>query len=326
MKEDPLFRDLEGIFAAGFFDFSAESLTTLPTLLGKEGSPADSDAVRRKVMRLLMWDEPKKDPADFASLGQYTRFALTLFGATQESRLLTMMGRREAAGAIYRAGGMSADGVRRRPSKKQPGGGPEWRLLKAMRERLSETDPTGLGDSLAADFFVEGYVQNSPRFRQALISCRSLSLLGFSHNRMVVTYAAELTHLVERGGRLRVLALDPSKPIVLDANRRSYTPKKADAVRHQHEAAIAALTAIGERATDPENFQICLMDCTPPFTIYLFDEEDGGRAQVFVWLTPWRLPSPERPGFSLRADNDGAWYAFFADQLKAMWKHFEGSP
>jgi hypothetical protein len=347
-KADPLIRDFKTIVAEGLHDLSAEKLTTLPTLLGPEGKPAEGVEIRDAVMDLLMDDEPGKKPTDFDALTLSTRFGLTLFGATPETRMLTAADRRKMAHRIYC--GVSAEAIRNRPSAKQLSGDPELSLLVRMQERLLEkragapapTAPSAVdvcaedgpvaaqpvdivpGTSLAEAFFIEGYVYNSVRFREALKSCQSLSLLGFSHNRMAVTYASELSRLMERGGRLRVLALDPGKPIVLDANLRSYVPKQPDVVRHQHEAAIATLTAIGERASSPESFELRLMDCTPPYTIYLFDEDDDTVAQAFVWLTPWRMPSPERPGFCLSGDVDGAWYHFFADQLTAMWKNFEG--
>lgn len=332
LKGDPLMRDLRTILAQGLLDFSTDKLTTLPTLLGDEGRPADTRLVRAKVLSLLTQGEPAQDPPPFEKLGQHTQFSLTLFGATPQSRMHSLTARREAAGEICRPEvGMTADAIRRRPSAKQPSGGKEWRLLCSVRDGLlahldrppaPEAASSELAQSLAAEFFTEGYVRNSHRFREALDSSRSLSMLGFSHNRMAVTYAAELSQLMERGGRLHVLTLDPSEQVVLDANLRSYAPKKAEAVRHQHEAAIATLTAIGERATQAENFQVFLMNCTPPFTIYLFDEDADEDAQAFVWLTPWRVPSPERPGFCLTAKQDGAWYEFFANQLGTMWAHF----
>jgi hypothetical protein len=350
LKADPLMRDLATILAEGVQSFSDEKLTTLPTLLGKEGKPAEHEEICRALVELLMRDEPGPLATEFDGFAEATNFGLTLLGATQETRMLTVAERREKTGRIYRDGGVSADDIGKASSLKHRSDDPELLLLLTMRERLLETrggppapavstandTRTGLAtvesadgavaQSLAGAFFVEGYVHNSTAFRMALSSCQSLSLLGFSHNRMAVTYASELSQLVERGGRLRVLALDPGRTIVLDANLRSYVPKKPDDVRHQHEAAIATFVAIGGRAASPECFELRLMDCAPPYTIYLFDEEDDTAAQAFVWLTPWRMPSPERPGFCLRADVDGAWYRFFADQLIAMWNHFEVSP
>ena len=63
------------------------------------------------------------------------------------------------------------------------------------------------------------------------------------------------------------------------------------------------------------------MDRMPPYTIYIFDEA-GADAQLFVWLTPWRVPSSQRPGFRLARQSDEHWFGFFANQFAVMWDSF----
>lgn len=178
--------------------------------------------------------------------------------------------------------------------------------------------------SPASELFSESYVDNSPAFRDAMRRASTLSLLGYSHNRMAVTYAAALGRMLEDGGRLRILMLDPDDPIIFDANERSYAPKAHEDVRHQHEAAAATLAAIAKRAR-PGCFELRLIKRLPPFTIYLFDEDDSQLGQAFVWLTPWRRPSSQRPGFHLTAQRDAEWYPFFRDQVQALWEHHDPS-
>ena len=178
------------------------------------------------------------------------------------------------------------------------------------------------GRSLASEFFSEPYIDNSTRFRDAIRSAASVSLLGFSHNRMAVTYAEPLGRILASGGSLKVLMLDPSSPAIFDANERSYAPKAKRDVKHQHQAAAATFAAIGSRAK-AGCFEVRLMDRLPPFTIYLFDENDPVLGQAFVWLTPWRRPSGERPGFHLQAHRDAEWYNFFTKQVHDLWDHYD---
>jgi len=194
-----------------------------------------------------------------------------------------------------------------------------WRA-RAFAGSASGAGASGL--SLASAFFSEPYIDNSTRFRDAMRSATTLSLLGFSHNRMAVTYAEPLGRMLESGGSLKVLMLDPSSPAVIDANERSYAPKSKRDVKHQHQAAAATFAAIGSRAK-PGCFEVRLMDRLPPYTIYLFDENDSTLGQAFVWLTPWRRPSGERPGFHLQARRDADWYVFFAKQIHDLWDHYD---
>lgn len=92
--------------------------------------------IRKRLLEYLMEDDPGREPSDL-DLGQSTRFNVTLFGATANTKLKKARERRKMAGEIYRPQNpVSADGVRRRPSDRQPGGGPEWRLIFALRSRI----------------------------------------------------------------------------------------------------------------------------------------------------------------------------------------------
>ena len=148
--------------------------------------------------------------------------------------------------------------------------------------------------------------------------CTELSIMGFAHNRMAITYSAQLSRLLESGGKLKVLTMDPNGSAILEANTRSYAPKPREEAMFQHKAAIATLTAIGRKAPDPAHFELRVMNYVPPFTIYLFAESTPD-AHVFVWLTPWRMPSSQRPGFRLTAKVSPKWYPFFAGQLHQLW-------
>lgn len=172
------------------------------------------------------------------------------------------------------------------------------------------------------EVFCEPYVDNSKKFRSAMSRCSTLSMLGFSHNRMASTYSADLARIVSEGGRLRVLAIDPAAHAVLEANLRSYLPKAPSAARHQHEAALAILSTIGEAISGTGSFEMRLIDCMPPYTVYVFDEDDADRAAAWVWLTPWRVPSNRRPGFAASARVDPGWFKFYREQVDLMWNAY----
>jgi hypothetical protein len=178
----------------------------------------------------------------------------------------------------------------------------------------------------ALAFFREDYVRNSSVFQDAWRGAERVEMLGFAHNRMVVSYSAEIATVLRNGGRVRVLLQDPDGAAVLEANTRSSTPKAADeAVRHQHRAGIVTLLAISDSVgARPEALQIRAFDLMPPFTAYFFDShKDTGVA--FVWFWSWRQSSSWRPGFRLAKSGDEVWFARFLSQFEGLWSFSEGA-
>ena len=173
-------------------------------------------------------------------------------------------------------------------------------------------------DVSASNFFTEDYVRNSPRFNESWKVSRCVDICGFGHNRMAVAYSVEIGQMLRAGGQVRVLAQDPEGRSVLEANRRSSTPKAHDeAVRHQHRSGISTLEAI-RIAAGSDQLQLRLYDIMPPFTGYFFDP-NAESAHAYIWFWSWRQPSAWRPGFLVRGAADPLWYKRFHDQFEEMW-------
>ncbi|WP_213451398.1 DUF5919 domain-containing protein [Rhizomonospora bruguierae] len=195
----------------------------------------------------------------------------------------------------------------------------------AELEPFSATDGTRVGAShggavSALAFFAEDYVRNSPRFAASWEAAHAVDMCGFGHNRMAVAYSAEIGRILRSGGRVRVLMQDPEGQAVLDANRRSSTPKaSAGSVRHQHRSGIATFHAIRSAAdATADSLQLRAYDIMPPFTGYFFNPDDE-TAHAYVWFWSWRQPSSWRPGFFLARSADPLWYERFREQFQAMW-------
>src|SRR6478752_2057619 len=139
LGDDPLVDDIRVILNRGIHWFTVEELDRLPALFGDGNGPADEEMVRKRLLELLMADDPDKALAS-EDLGQSTQINLALFGATAQTKHLIANGRREVAGRIYRpTNPVGADGVRRRPSAKQPRGGLEWRVIADLRRRMLDS-------------------------------------------------------------------------------------------------------------------------------------------------------------------------------------------
>lgn len=172
----------------------------------------------------------------------------------------------------------------------------------------------------ALNFFSEDYVRNSQRFIDSWETAQAVDMCGFGHNRMVVAYSAEIGRILKTGGRVRALMQDPEGMAVLEANRRSSTPKaSAASVRHQHRSAIATFSAIQAGAKAPEgSLEMRVYDIMPPFTGYFFNPDEI-TAHAYIWFWSWRQPSAWRPGFLVTRASDELWYERFRSQFEAMW-------
>lgn len=177
----------------------------------------------------------------------------------------------------------------------------------------------------AAEFFQQDYVRNSRAFAAAWAQADSVDMCGFGHNRMVVSYSAEIMDLLLRKGRIRVLLQDPEGDSVLHANARSSTPKASpNSVRHQHRAGLATLRAIRDSAGESGVLRVRAYDILPPFTAYFFDADDAN-GQAFIWFWSWRQPSAWRPGFRILRSIDVVWFHRFRDQFESLWTDEEAT-
>lgn len=179
----------------------------------------------------------------------------------------------------------------------------------------------GTASPSAHSFFGEDYVRNSQAFAEAWGDAETVDMCGFGHNRMLVSYSAELSQMLGRGGRVRVLLQDPESDSVLAANQRSSTPKASDdAVRHQHRAGLATLGAISRASGGTEGgVQVRAYNLLPPFTAYFFNTSKDD-AVGFIWFWSWRQASSWRPGFTLRKATDPLWFGRFFAQFQMLWE------
>lgn len=189
-----------------------------------------------------------------------------------------------------------------------PDPGPISGALNSVQRGLSER------------FFDENYVRNSDAFNQIWGSAGSVDMCGFGHNRMLISYSGELSSMLTRGGRVRVLLQDPEGVAVIHANQRSSTPKASEeAVRHQHKAGLATLRALmATSKSTGTNLEVRSYDILPPFTGYFFDTGKP-TAEAYIWFWSWRQPSAWRPGFRLTQEDDPLWYGRFLDQFEELW-------
>jgi hypothetical protein len=195
-------------------------------------------------------------------------------------------------------------------------------LIESIHGLLSsaptEDEGTHANAGPASQFFIENYVNNSEAFQASMRNATTISVLGYTQNRITGAYSSELDEVCSRNGTLRFLLIDPESNAVEDANLRSYSPKDVSSVRHQHAAALALLASI-DLNRKRGSIEVRVLSQMPPFTVFIFDESEVN-AHAYVWLMPWREPSRKRPGFRIARENDRKWFNLFFNQFASMWQ------
>jgi hypothetical protein len=175
-------------------------------------------------------------------------------------------------------------------------------------------------------FFSENYVNNSQSFQDAINTANELYIAGYAQNRMIVSYAPQISRICSSGGTFKLIVMDPSSSLIELANKRSATPSKVSDVQHQHQAALAKLGSIKEQHFTKGIFEVRLIDFIIPYTIIGFDFANPEKAKIYIWLTPFKEPSRTRPGFVVTEKDDPEWYHFFKGQFEKMWDWKETKP
>ncbi len=117
--------------------------------------------------------------------------------------------------------------------------------------------------------------------------------------------------------------MDPDKLGIFYANKRSSNPVSEEEIKFQHSAAISKFKGMTTNSDGKGGVNIKTIDLVLPYTIYAFDLENETDSSIYVWLTPYRKSSAERPGFCLTKDRDPKMYFFFKEQFEMLWNSKE---
>jgi hypothetical protein len=172
----------------------------------------------------------------------------------------------------------------------------------------------------AAEFFKENYVHNSPEFQDSFKTSSDVIIFGMSQNRMITAYGEQIRRILSEGGNVKFIVTEPDGIGTEMSIKRGSTPGKVDSIRLLHWGALERLKVYPKGPTCKGSLEVKLIDLLPPYTMYGFDMSDSIKGRIYVWLTPFREPSENRPGFVLSPLRDPEWFAFFRHQFKRLWE------
>lgn len=167
-------------------------------------------------------------------------------------------------------------------------------------------------------FFTQPYGNNlSEEFRQDLLSCQTLYILGLGQHKMITALEYEFIEIAKRNGRIVAIMAKPDGESTKMCVNRSIVHSNLDEAILEHKKAINKLINIRDSsASDKENIKVYTWDCFFPYTMYAFNIDDPQKAKIYIWITNLFAKSNERDGFVI----DGR---FEPEQIEKYKKQYE---
>jgi len=130
-----------------------------------------------------------------------------------------------------------------------------------------------------------------------------------------------LTDLVQRGGTLRCILVDPQGDAVQMATKRSVgADRYLKNVIIDLDNARKILSAISQQSTNPNAVQLKVVDylAEPVMTIVDPNSLEG---TMFVTLNGFEKRLVSRPSFVLHRERDNKWFEFYQESFENLWAH-----
>jgi len=151
------------------------------------------------------------------------------------------------------------------------------------------------------------------RLQQAkTIDHNGITLVGTSNNMIAV-----FTDCVTKGGRIRLLMVDPSDKALEVAAQRFLKHQDSAMFRREAEHALDNFSSIYKEPKSKNNFKIGFVHIVPPYSIWVIDANTS-RAEVWVSLYSFR-DDPE-PTLHILPYKDEKYFRFFQRQFELMWQ------
>lgn len=182
--------------------------------------------------------------------------------------------------------------------------GNRWRL-EQLQQATGARHPTLLDQDAGVDGL----------FREA----REIWLLGISRSTTIARQFPVLEEMLRRGGKIRVLIIDPLGNGPMLAGDRHYVPTDEDRCRAIIRRALSDLSCLRQFGTQADSLEVKTLDFVPSFGLTLFDPDtQHGAIQVILYnhavettpIVPQLLLSP----------HDHPWYRFYRKQMDTLWQ------
>jgi hypothetical protein len=164
-----------------------------------------------------------------------------------------------------------------------------------------------------------------PRFPTDLISRRAeafdILLIGHSMTRTVQGMRSDIRSILEAGGRIRVLVLDPTDDAIVDvADRRISRSHGQGRMRQRILATLDELTSLRSRTNGRLEIRVSSRISSAGFNCL---DVSSKRGLICVQHYEHRPTGEAAPVFTVEP-KDAPWYQYFADEAERLWE--DGTP
>lgn len=162
--------------------------------------------------------------------------------------------------------------------------------------------------------------------KQHIASAQTAFLWGMDLARTVPMLEDSIIEGLRSGLSIRVLLIKPgtgadSTAVPMTSFRYSKEGKGIKAINQDIERNFCRLVRYRNSAGQG-NVEVRVVNYLPPWTIIALNP-DSLTGDMYVHLTPFRIPNDLRPSFQLSARNDDKWFRFFSDQFEQVWAEAE---
>lgn len=170
----------------------------------------------------------------------------------------------------------------------------------------------------------DAFFQKLPDFESFTKHSQSIDFCGVSLTSTLNRQLSNLRDCIKRGGKVRILIIDPQSDALQMADLRSEVPGSGYCGR-KLDASFNDLNylwrqgSLEAQANRPGKIEIRLLNFAPSFGIYAFDvSKDSGH--IFIEIYPHITGWGSTPSFELIQGRDAHYYNYFSDQFEALWE------
>ena len=157
-----------------------------------------------------------------------------------------------------------------------------------------------------------------PDLTEEIRTAKRVSVEGSTLGSTATRYFAEFTHLLQRGGELRILVSEPTPEVLAMQVFRSSSIKDPAMMTASVNSNVAMMKSLGDKISHPELFEIRTMPYIASYSLAIIEGADGIK-KAYVKLLSVQKPEAESPSFELHSRYDEKWFEFFSDQFEKMW-------